>query len=209
MKNAKWKIIWFAAGLFVTALFLAPILWSDAFSFISDFIKSHPASAPAVIILFRFLGVVLAPLPGAPVSLASIVLLPWWEAFAYNFIGATLGSVSAFCIARRFREKAVAYFAPLEEIHKWQEKVSRKKQFWYFVGLRLAATAAFDFVSYAAGLSKLPFRVFLVGSLIVDASVSLIFFYAGGLALKYSVYLVILVSLMFGLSFSLMKYFKR
>ena len=176
MKNVKWKIIWLVVGFFITALFLIPIVWSDAFSFVSDFIRSYPASAPAVIIAFRFVGVVLAPLPGAPIAFASITFLPWWEALIYNFIGSTMGMIAAFFIARKLRERVVAYFAPLARVHEWQERVSKKRQFWTFVVLRFTAIPAFDFISYGAGLSKMPFRTFIAASLLIDIPADIIFF---------------------------------
>jgi len=139
----------------------------------------------------------LAPLPGSPIAFASMVLLPWHKAFLYNFVGSELGAIIAFWVARRFREPIVKYVAPLKKIHEWQDKISEKKQFWGFVGLRVVSVTAFDFISYAAGLSKLSFRTFLVASLLVDIPVSLLFFYLGGLAVEYSVFLFALFSVVF------------
>lgn len=84
-----------------------------------------------------------------------------------------------------------------------------EKQFIGFVGLRFISITAFDFVSYAAGLTKLPFGVFLTASLTVDIPASLAFFYFGGLAIQYSFYLWGAFVILFGAAMFVLKYAKR
>src|SRR3989344_1035201 len=168
MLHIKKNLLWLIPAAIIAAVFSLPIFSSEYLNRVVDFIKVYPAAAPVIIIFFRFIGIVLAPLPGAPISFASIAVLPWWEAWIYNFIGAELGVITAFWIARKFRERVVARFAPLQKVHEWQDKISEKKQFWAFVGLRLTALVAFDFITYAAGLSKLRFAPFLLACLLID-----------------------------------------
>lgn len=189
----KTKILWLAAGAVIIAIFL-PLLFSNQYqSYTLDLIERFPYFAPVIIVVFRFLAVVLAPLPGGAVSLASVAILPWYEAMVWNFLGASIGAITAFSIARKFREPAVKRFAPLEKVHQWQDRISHKRKFWGFMGLRLVSTVAFDFVSYAAGLTKISFRTFIISILIIDLPVNVLFFYSAGQAIKYGV--VILVAL--------------
>lgn len=210
MNNAfgKRNFSWVLAAAVIAAVFLVPVVHFDYQRYIAGFIQAHYYLAPLVVIFFRFIGVVLAPLPGAPVAFASIALLSWQEAWLYNFIGAEAGSICAFFIARKFREPAVAHLAPLKRVHEWQEKISQRKQFVGFIGLRFVSIVAFDFVSYAAGLTQLPFRIFLGASLLVDIPVGLAFFYFGGLALKYSFYLFISFVIIFGGALVVWKYIR-
>lgn len=115
----KFNLYWFLGWVAVVVLFVTPLVLVDYWGYITDLIESFPYFAPVIVIVFRFIGVVLAPLPGAPVSFASIAFLPWHEAWLYNFIGAELGSICAFLIARRFRESVVARFASLQHVHEW------------------------------------------------------------------------------------------
>ena len=190
MENKKTKILWLIAGIIITIISFLPVAFSDYQEYTISLITSSPYLAPFVIIFFRFIGVVLAPLPGSPISFASIVILPWHEAWLWNFIGMELGSITAFIVARKFREPVVARFAPLDKIHQWQGEISKKRQFWGFAGLRVVTLVAFDFVSYAAGLTKLPFRTFIIASFLVDIPASLLFFYFGGLAVRYSIFIL-------------------
>lgn len=149
----------------------------------------HPVLTPLLIVVLRFVCIVVAPLPGAPVAFASMVLLPWQEALLYNLIGGELGAIAAFYIARRWREPAVARLAPLARINEWLLKVSHARQFFAFVGLRSVSIVAFDFVSYAAGLSTMRFSTFVAATLVVDLPLNFFFFYLGGVALSMSIYI--------------------
>ena len=209
MFNQKKNLFWFIPGAIITVFFMLPVFSSDYLQRVTDFIKLYPTAAPVIVIFFRFLGIVLAPLPGAPVSFASIAVLPWWQAWLYNLIGAELGAITAFYIARKFREPVVARFAPLQKIHEWQGQISKKRQFWGFVGFRLTALAVFDFVSYAAGLSKLPFVSFIFASLLIDIPASFVLFFFGGIAFRYSIFLTVVFIIIFAVAASVWKYKSR
>lgn len=189
-RRAK-NLLWTLGGVVITAVFLLPLFSENYFNLIKKFISLHPASAPIVVIFFRFIGVVLAPLPGSPVGLASVAVLPWWQAWIYNLVGVMTGVVAAFLIARKFRERAVARFASLREIHEWQEKIPKHRQFWAITFFRLTSIAAFDFVSYALGLTRMSFGMFLSTSLAAEVPWSFVLYYLGGVAAGYSIYLFI------------------
>lgn len=162
-------------------------------------IESYPHYTGVIVAALRFLAVVVAPIPGGPVSLASVAVLPWYEAMIWNFLGASIGAITAFSIARKFREPAVERFASLEKVHQWQDRISQKKQFWSFIGLRLVSLVAFDFVSYAAGLSKITFRTFIIAILIIDLPVNALFFYSAGQAIKYGIIILAALTVILGL----------
>lgn len=188
MSTYRTRAIALIGGTVISMLFLLPLVSARSFQFAVNTVRDYPYIAPFAIIGLRFVGVVVAPLPGSPIMLASVVLFPWWQAWLYNFIGSMTGAVCAFFIARWLREPVVARFAPLREIHRWQEAMSRKKQFWAFAALRLVTLITFDFVNYAAGLTHMSFRTYLFATLLVEVPVGFLFFYGGGMALRYSVY---------------------
>lgn len=184
-------ILWIIASAIFTIAFLG-IFVSDAYQqAVTIYLGEHRAAAPLIVIGARFVSNVIAPLPGSPTAFASIAMLPWWQAFLYNFLGVQLGSILSFFIARRFRELAVARFAQLQRVHEWQERVSQRQQFAAFLALRFLSIFAYDFVSYAAGLSKLPFRTFLAASVLVDVPVMFLFFYFGAVAYRYGIVIMV------------------
>lgn len=180
-----------AAGILMAAVFLIPVFSGKYQALISAAVKDQPALAFAIVVFARFLAIVVAPLPGQPVAFTSLAVMPWWEAWLANLIGADVGAIVAFLIARKFREPLVERFAGLKKIHAFEDSLSRRNKFWGFVGLRIAAAAALDFFSYAAGLSKISFGVFAFVTVLVDIPITFAFFYLGGIAAQYGMYVMI------------------
>lgn len=209
MNTYRNKIFLILGGILITIFFLLPIVSPYFRELFFAMISRYPFAAPLMIIVFRFLGVVIAPLPGLPVAFASMTLLPWWEAWLYNMVGTMSGAIVAFWIARVYRERVVAYIAPLQKVHEWQDQISQKKQWWTFVALRLVSLSMFDFVAYAAGLSKISFAIYVSTLLIIDIPMSLAFFYFGGIAIKYSLYLFVGFALVFALFLCWLQYSKK
>ena len=175
----------------MTAVLLIPIFSPRYQAFLSQAVGEHPAYAFLIVVFARFLAIVIAPLPGQPVAFVSLAVMPWKEAWLANLIGADLGALVAFMIARKFREPAVAHFTGLAKMHAFEDAISRRAKFWGFLGLRIAAASALDFFSYAAGLSKVSFRIFALATVLADIPITFAFFYLGGIAARFGMYFMI------------------
>ena len=184
------KVLMAVAGIVMAAVFLIPVFSGKYQALITAAVAANPMYAFFIVAFARFLAIVIAPLPGQPVAFMSMAVMPWWQAWAANFIGADVGAVVAFLIARKFRESVAARFTGLADLHKFEAALSGRTRFWGFLGLRFMAAGALDFFSYAAGLTKIPFRVFLLATLLADIPISLAFFYFGGMAAQYGVYIM-------------------
>lgn len=182
------SIGWIIASVLLSLTVLS-VFFSDSFQeTITVFLQSHRILGPLAVIGVRFVTIVLAPLPSAPIAFASLAVLPWWQALIYNVIGVQAGIAVAFFIARKFREPVVRHFVSLQKVHAWQDRLTQRQQIAAFVGLRFLSLAVYDIVSYAAGLSKISFRTFFLGSLVVDLPMMFLFFYVGGIAYSYGLY---------------------
>lgn len=185
------SIAWIVASVVLTLTVLSVFVSDSLQEGITVFLQSHVVLGPLAVIAVRFVTIVLAPLPSSPVAFASLAVLPWWQALIYNIIGVQAGIVVAFFIARKFREPVVRHVASLRQVHAWQDRLTQRQQVAAFVALRFVSLAAYDVVSYAAGLSKLSFRTFFLGSLAVDLPMMLVFFYVGGKAYTYSIWITV------------------
>ena len=161
-KEEKQKLWWALGGLLIFIVFLAPLFSFNSREYIGHLLQTYPYLAPLIVIGVRFLTIVIAPLPGIPVSFASIAFLPWQEAWLYNLVAVEAGSICAFFIARRFREPVVAWFTPLRQVHEWQKTVSRRMQLWAFIGLRFFAGFPFFFRKNPAPPYSFSFPFFLI-----------------------------------------------
>ncbi|MBI2405913.1 TVP38/TMEM64 family protein [Candidatus Microgenomates bacterium] len=192
--------------LFLTIVgFLVVLMWIvPNTQAIINFSTQHPTIAPLIVILWRILAIVIPPIPGGIVSLALIPVFGWWRSTIYAVIGIMTGVCIAFWLARKFREPLVRRFVPLQKLHKWEEKISKKKEFLAFLGVRFATDPVADFISYVAGLTKISFPVFFVATLISHLPLALTY-YIGEVAFKVNVYLGILYIALFGIIFYVIK----
>lgn len=155
-----WSMGILTGGFFLLLLFILPS-YQDP---ITKFTLEHPLLAPLILIAWRFLGVVIPPIPAGILAFALIPVVGWFWVFLYSEIGLLLGATVAFFLARRFREPVVKRIVPLQEISKWEEKVSEGTQLWTFLLIRLTTGPVMDVISYLAGLTKLRFGVFFLAT---------------------------------------------
>lgn len=174
---------------------------------IIPFTNDYPLVGPIVVIVWRILSIVIPPLPGGLVSIALIPVFGWWKSFIYAAIGILTGTSVAFALARRYREPFVKKFVPLQQLHHWQEKISEKRQFWTFVGIRFATGSIMDYISYIAGLSKITFKNFFLATS-VSLTSELVLYYVGEKVYKASAYIAIGAVIFFALAYYLAKKFK-
>lgn len=184
------RLLMAVLGIAIVVLSLVPIFSTKYQVLVAGAIALHPMQAFFIIAFARFLAIVIAPLPGMPIAFMSMAVMPWREAWLANFAGADIGAIVAFLIARKFREPVAARFAGLRNLHAFETALSGRTRFWGFVGLRIVAASALDFFSYAAGLSKIPFWTFAAATVLADIPISFAFFYFGGIAAQYGVYIM-------------------
>lgn len=146
---------------------------------LTQFVLDHPILAPFLLIVWRILSIVIPPIPGGIVSIALIPVVGWFWSYTYGLIGVIIGTSLAFFIARKYREPVVKKFFPLQQLHKWEGKLSRKTEFMAFLGLRLTTGPLLDFMSYVAGLSKISYNKFILATVLSELPQAFIYFLGG------------------------------
>jgi uncharacterized membrane protein YdjX (TVP38/TMEM64 family) len=147
---------------------------------LEQFLGLAPGLVPVLFVVARAIAIIIPPIPGVIVDTAGLALFPWWLGFMLAQIGMQLGGVTAFILARTLREPLVRKIAPLQSVEVWESQYSEKQKFWTLVLLRLASNAAFDYISYAAGLTKLRLSTFFLSSLLGTIPSMLLFYALGG-----------------------------
>lgn len=117
---------------------------------------------PFVIIGLMAVAILVSPLPSAPIAVASGAAFGHYWGTAYVLIGAELGALAAFSLAR---------FLGYEFLHQWfGDKLSlgwlgsqNSLMSLVFVS-RLLPFVSFDLISYAAGLTVLSFWRFAIAT---------------------------------------------
>lgn len=129
------------------------------------FSESFEVWTPVVFFLIQAIRVVVPLVPAGPVTLAGVAVFgPWWG-FALSLLGAFVGSVSAFLLARRFNHPLVARLVGEKILEKYAGKVSADGR-WMLVTLMVPLPAVGDAVCTLAGLSEISLRRFAVLNLV-------------------------------------------
>ncbi|RJQ28574.1 TVP38/TMEM64 family protein [Candidatus Parcubacteria bacterium] len=155
---------------------------------LANILAQYPGVSPVVFMLARSLGVLIPPIPGVFIDLLGIATFGWFIGFLYGEAGIMLGAMLAFLIARKLREPIARKIPLLERVHEWEGKVSEKTKFWTLVALRLPSNPAFDYVSYAAGFTKIGFWKFFWATLVGNIPTMLFVYYFGSRSLEMGFY---------------------
>lgn len=124
------------------------------------FVDSLGAFGPVAYIALR---AVAGFVPGAagPIQLASGVLFGFWLATLYSVIGSTLGYSISFWLARRYGRPMVERLVG-GNMGRVEGLLDRLDSVWGLATARFVFYFAYDFVAYAAGLSKARYLLFLL-----------------------------------------------
>lgn len=130
-------------------------------------IDSAGPFAPLLYIGIKAVTYVFAPLTSGPIQLGSGILFGLWEGVVYTLIGEVIGGTVAFLIARRWGRAAVRRFVG-------EDGLKRVDSFYHHVGkwrslvyARLFLFGIYDFLSYAAGLTPIRVRTYILISTVV------------------------------------------
>lgn len=163
-------VLWWAGG---------GQLWWDLFSDrerLQQAVESSGPLAPIVFVLLLVVQAVLAPLPAPAVAAAGGYAFGTLWGFVLTWVGVLLGGVLSFWLSRLFGRGFVARSHRLEGL---DHRVEEHGAILIFV-LRLVPLISFDAISYAAGLTGIPFRKFLLATALGMTPGTFAFVYLGG-----------------------------
>lgn len=141
-----------------------------------EFVGRHTIVGPLLLVVWRIVGIIFPALPAGVISFAAVPIFGWFHTYIYTLLGILIGTSLAFFLARTFRERLVQKFMTLKKIHKLESEISKKKQFFAIVALRLFTVPVMDFSSYIAGLTKISYKKFILATLLASLPDILIFY---------------------------------
>ncbi|MBF0621392.1 MAG: TVP38/TMEM64 family protein [Magnetococcales bacterium] len=147
------------SGAIVVGIFIG-ILMIDQ-SLLSRITTELGIFGPIFLILFLTLTQILAPLPGAPGILLSISLYGFHWATVMLMISCAISAVVNFLLARRFGRPLVERLLGSERMTTVDRLVQSDERTLLLFS-RAFGFAFFDLVSYAIGLTKIPFQRYIL-----------------------------------------------
>lgn len=133
--------------------------------------------APLIFIGLKILTFVFAPLTSGPIQPLAGAIFGLIPGTIYTLIGEVIGGSLAFWISRKLGRPVVRRLmgdAGLERVDTFVSQIVDGKTLAYS---RLFLFSVYDFISYAVGFSKLPYRTYVI----VSATVGIIPVFIGAL----------------------------
>ena len=153
------------SGLVIAGLTLAGLGLLELFGGLDRFVrivKDAGPWAPLMFILLKTLSYVIAPLSGAPLKITAGALFGFWPGFLYALIGDTLGGTLNYWVARGLGRPAIAKLTGSKNLNEVEVLRKRVGNTLALIFSRIVLSPIYDFISYAAGLMKVPFPIFVV-----------------------------------------------
>ena len=180
----KGVVIALLIALGISALSITLVQAFDGAAKMRTWIEGAGAWAPLVYIGLKAATYVVAPLSGTPVKLAGGALFGFWDGAVYVLAGDMLGASLNFWIARLFRDKGIVRLAGKKAIRQIDDLTDHVGGWRALLAARLFLSSLYDFISYAAGISKLPFRQFFLVSLLAGIPSTLFTTWVGNAAVS-------------------------
>ncbi len=120
--------------------------------------------APISIVLLQAAQVLLAPIPGQVIGMASGYLFGALQGALYSILGTALGSLLAFTLARRFGRPLVKHVAPRHVMERLDASI-RRRGLLFFVLVFLLPFLPDDLICFAAGLTPIPIPALMLAVL--------------------------------------------
>lgn len=177
--SSRGVVLALLAALVISAVSIVVVNLLGGAEHFRSLIEGAGPLAPLVYIGLKAATYVIAPLSGTPIKLAGGALFGFWEGFAYVLAGDMLGACLNFWIARLFRLKGIVKLAGKKALKQIDETTAHVGGWRALLAARLFLSSLYDFISYAAGLSNLPFRQFFWVSLLAGIPSTLVAVWLG------------------------------
>ncbi len=121
---------------------------------IGDWLRSLGVWAPLAYIALMVVAVVVSPVPSVPLDVAAGLAFGWFWGVVYTLVGAELGALIAFGLARRLGRPWLARRLSRPAMARIDELTARRGVKAILL-MRLLPVFNFDWVSYGAGLTPI------------------------------------------------------
>ena len=146
-----------------------------------QYVVSVGSLGPIVYMLMMIIAIVFAPIPSSPLAIFAGTVFGLWWGTLWTIIGASVGALIAFFIARKFGRPFVVKILSEKKLSEIEARFSERNLVLTVFLLRLLPLPLFDAVSYAAGLTHISVRGFTFATITGLLPLSFLFSYAGDL----------------------------
>lgn len=155
------------------------ILFAGNLEQVIRLIRSWGVAAPLMSVLLMITQAIVAPIPAFVVTAANgMVFGSFWGALI-SWIGALMGALTSFFIARLFGNVALRKIVRNQKTVEFIRHAGEKRGFYVILISRLLPFISFDIISYMAGLSGIRLWAFISGTALGMLPATLVYTYIG------------------------------
>jgi uncharacterized membrane protein YdjX (TVP38/TMEM64 family) len=157
--------------LVVVLIFLPLYLWffqQDLIHQFSDidhvksFFAQYKAQSIFLYLGLQMLQIIISMIPGQALQFAAGLLYGFWAGFLISLIGAIAGTFITYYLAKLLGQDALHVLFGKQHVEEYLEKINSKKGYMLVFLIYLIPGVPKDLCSYAAGLSNMKMKAFLV-----------------------------------------------
>lgn len=137
-----------------------------SFDDIITFLETYKTQSIFIYIAVQVMQIVISVIPGQAFQFAAGYLYTFFPGLLYSIIGATLGTLISFYLAKILGKDAIHLFFGEEKMTYFIDRLNSKRAYTIVFLIYLIPGLPKDIVSYAAGISEMKFKAFLILSLI-------------------------------------------
>lgn len=131
-----------------------------------DYLRQNRKIAFLLIIGLQIIQVVICVLPGQPIQFAASYMFGVARGYLFSVIGAIIGTTISFYLAKLLGSEAMHLFFGEEKVKEYQRRLNSGRGLLITFLIYLIPGVPKDLVSYAAGISEMRFRPFLLAATI-------------------------------------------
>ena len=133
---------------------------------VEQWLLQYKKESALIYIAAQILQIIICVIPGQALQVAAGYLYGFWLAFLLSMIGAFIGSVIVFYIAQFLGHDAMHILFGERKVMEMLDKINSKKGMLAVFVIFLIPGIPKDLCTYAAGISKMKIKPFLIISLI-------------------------------------------
>lgn len=133
---------------------------------VRDYLQRYEAASVLAYIGIQILQIVICVIPGQAMQFAAGYVYTFWFGYLYSIIGAALGTIITFYLARFLGKDAIHLIFDEKKVSRFIDRLNSKQAFIMVFVIFLIPGLPKDLFTYAAGVSEMKLKAFLIISLV-------------------------------------------
>lgn len=129
-------------------------------------VKQAGVWGPLATIALKMTTIIVVPLSGGPIYAIAGAAFGFWKGFAVTLVGDVLGFSVAFYLSRFFGRKVIDALVPRTQLPFIERLLTQGSSPKSFLKARVAFSGFPEVFAYAAGLTRIPFLLFIVAQML-------------------------------------------